>query len=340
MYLISPDKKQFRANLHCHSTISDGKLTPQQLKEAYKAHDYQVLSITDHEIPCDHTQMSDPDFLLLTGYEAYIRPDSNCKYDSYAPEIHLNLFAKDPHNVKLIGYQPSYVKYLPLEKHDQLQKVMLDRPREYSREYINDFIRTAREHGYLVSYNHPRWSMESEADILAYEGYFSLEICNYACWVEDHLEHNGQLYDKMLRLGKRVYCHSGDDNHNAKPLDSKYSDSFGGATMILADELEYGQIYHAMETGEMYSTMGPVFKEVSFDGEKIHVECSDVVSVHAYYGGKKYGFVRADEGETLTSADITIHPNARYVRVSIVDKQGNIADTRGFFRDELGLPPL
>lgn len=28
MYFISPHKKQFKANLHCHSTYSDGKLTP------------------------------------------------------------------------------------------------------------------------------------------------------------------------------------------------------------------------------------------------------------------------------------------------------------------------
>ena len=25
IYLISPDKKQYKANLHCHSTLSDGK---------------------------------------------------------------------------------------------------------------------------------------------------------------------------------------------------------------------------------------------------------------------------------------------------------------------------
>ena len=33
---ISKDKKQFKANLHCHSTISDGRLTPEELKAAYK----------------------------------------------------------------------------------------------------------------------------------------------------------------------------------------------------------------------------------------------------------------------------------------------------------------
>ena len=36
MYLISPHKKQFKANLHCHSNYSDGKLTPEQLKASGK----------------------------------------------------------------------------------------------------------------------------------------------------------------------------------------------------------------------------------------------------------------------------------------------------------------
>ena len=46
MYLISPDKKQYKANLHCHSVYSDGKKTPEELKEMYKEKGYSILSIT------------------------------------------------------------------------------------------------------------------------------------------------------------------------------------------------------------------------------------------------------------------------------------------------------
>ena len=34
-YLISPHKAQYKANLHCHSTLSDGCLTPEVLKNLY-----------------------------------------------------------------------------------------------------------------------------------------------------------------------------------------------------------------------------------------------------------------------------------------------------------------
>ena len=55
MYLISPHKKQYKANLHCHSVISDGKRTPEEFKEMYKNHGYSILAITDHETPCCHS---------------------------------------------------------------------------------------------------------------------------------------------------------------------------------------------------------------------------------------------------------------------------------------------
>ena len=88
MYLITPDKKQFKANLHCHSVISDGKLTPERLKEVYKEQGYSVLAITDHEAPYSHQELCDKDFLLITGYEAYIRPDPNFRYNDYRMSKH------------------------------------------------------------------------------------------------------------------------------------------------------------------------------------------------------------------------------------------------------------
>ena len=340
MYLISPHKNQYKANLHCHSTLSDGKRTPRELKEDYKAHGYHILAITDHEVPKDHSVMSEPGFLMLTGYENYIRTTEGGVYHRYRPEVHLNLFARDPHNETRICYNPCYCKYLTPEPQAAMPKAGSQRPREYSREYINEYIRTARENGYLVSYNHAYWSMEEEADILAYDGYFSMEMVNYSSYLSNNLEYNAALYDRMLLSGKRVFCHAGDDNHNKRdPEDPEY-DSYGGITMILADELKYDRIIEAMELGEMYSTMGPLFHEVSFDGTTLHVECSEVARIHVYFGSKTPTRLCAKPGETLSGGDLHVDPDCRYVRVSIFDRDGMCADTRGFFRDELGLPPL
>lgn len=336
MYLISPDKKQYKANLHCHSIHSDGKHTPEELKEIYKRYGYSILAITDHETPKAHNDLTDPDFLMITGYENYIRPGDS-SYDIYNLEVHLNLFARDPENETMICYNPGYCKYMSAEDQEKLAKAGSERPREYSREYINEFIRTANENGYLVAYNHPYWSMESEEDILSYEGLFSVEMCNYSSYLLNHLEYNAALYDKILRSGKRIFCHSSDDNHNKHPEGQPEWDSCGAFTMFLLDDLTYDNVIDAMDKGEMYSSMGPVFHEISVEGDQIHIECSEVAAIYMYFGSKTPRRIYAEPGQTLTVADFTIDPRAQYIRVSVVDREGRFADTRGFFRDELGM---
>ena len=136
-------------------------------------------------------------------------------------------------------------------------------------------------------------------------------------------------------IRKRIFCHSADDNHNAFPPDSPEFDSFGGFAMIMPEKFSYSSVIEAMEKGEMYSSMGPVFNEVSMDGNKIHIECSEVKQITVFSGSKAPKRVYSNFGEKITSADFEIDDRAKFVRVSIMDEYGRFADTRGFFRDEL-----
>jgi hypothetical protein len=43
-----PASPAFKANLHCHSTHSDGKLSPQEVADLYAGAGYQILCIADH----------------------------------------------------------------------------------------------------------------------------------------------------------------------------------------------------------------------------------------------------------------------------------------------------
>ena len=113
----------------------------------------------------------------------------------------------------------------------------------------------------------------------------------------------------------------------------------GTADLFLGPAMEREDCLRAMETGEMYASMGPRFREVSIEDGRLHVECSDVRSLFLHNGGKKPGFVHAAQGDTLTSADFTIPQDAKYIRVSLTDWEGMRADTRGFFPEEIGLAP-
>ena len=46
---FEPAAPAFKANLHCHSTHSDGKLLPQEIADLYRAEGYRILCIADHD---------------------------------------------------------------------------------------------------------------------------------------------------------------------------------------------------------------------------------------------------------------------------------------------------
>ena len=42
--------KRYKINLHTHTTISDGRKTPEQVAEIYRAAGYDMIAFTDHWI--------------------------------------------------------------------------------------------------------------------------------------------------------------------------------------------------------------------------------------------------------------------------------------------------
>ena len=68
-YLLPEKGNFYKANLHCHSVISDGKLTPEELKECYMARGYSIVAYTDHAVFLPHNDLRDEHFLPLNGYE-------------------------------------------------------------------------------------------------------------------------------------------------------------------------------------------------------------------------------------------------------------------------------
>lgn len=71
--LIDKEKKFYKANLHTHSTYSDGRLSVEEIKESYKKRGYSVVAFTDHEHLIDNSHLNDEDFLAITSCEVAIK---------------------------------------------------------------------------------------------------------------------------------------------------------------------------------------------------------------------------------------------------------------------------
>jgi hypothetical protein len=138
-----------------------------------------------------------------------------------------------------------------------------------------------------------------------------------------------------LRKGKRIFCHSADDNHNGKPFGDPACDSFGGFAIIMADALDYSSVISALEKGDFYSSMGPIIHSVKIDDGKISVECDGARQIVVHLGGRKTLFRCGSKDAPLYSVQFDIPESFKYIRISVEDFEGKRADTRAVFADEL-----
>ena len=70
--LISKEKNQYVANLHCHTTLSDGRKTPEEIRDAYKEQGYSIVAFSDHDNYFDHSDFCTDDFVAINSFEADI----------------------------------------------------------------------------------------------------------------------------------------------------------------------------------------------------------------------------------------------------------------------------
>ena len=72
MKLFSESLPFYKANFHCHTIHSDGRLTPGECVDFYQSAGYDILSITDHR---SVTEISTDKLLMIPGIEIdYILP--------------------------------------------------------------------------------------------------------------------------------------------------------------------------------------------------------------------------------------------------------------------------
>lgn len=327
--LFGKDKGFYKANLHCHSTVSDGTKTPEELKEMYLKHGYSVIAFTDHDVLVPHSELNSEDFLALNGYEMEINDRVSDNFN-HCKTCHLCLIALDGDNLTQVCYHRE--KYLFGNSPKYRDKIKFDasKPdfeREYTPECINTIISEAKKAGFFVTYNHPVWSLESLNEYGKYTGMDAMEICNYSSFEQGYSEYNETRYDEMLCGGQRIYCVSTDDNHNYR------NDSFGGFTVINAPRLEYKAITDALSNGNFYASQGPEIKEIKYEDGKISVECSECRSIRLNTGIRRAVTLCGEKA--YTGAEFTVNPDDVYVRVTVTDFEGNHANSIAYFIDEL-----
>lgn len=333
-YLLPQDGTFYKANLHCHTTYSDGKLTPQEVKELYLKKGYSVVAYTDHDVLIPHDELNDGSFLALHGFEMEIteeRPEISWHWQK---TCHICFIGIEPENlVQPCWHRDKYFIGNGRQNRElvKIDESLPDYERHYSPEGISEIMETARTKGFFVTYNHPTWSLEDYRDYTAYHGMHAMEILNGGCIREGFDDYNPRVYDDMLRAGKRIFCIGADDNHNLSPETSRYSDSGLAFTMIKAESLDYRAVTRALTEGHFYASEGPEIQELWIEDGRVHLKCSPVDRVICTYQARKGTVVLHEDGSAVTEASFERAPEFGYFRITAIDKEGRHACTNAYF---------
>lgn len=333
--------RYYRANLHCHSTVSDGRKTVEELKRDYMKNGYSIIAFTDHEVFVPHNDLSDEHFLALNAYELSVNEGSRTDGED-SRTCHMCYIALDRdikkdvcyHSQKYIGGRSA--AYRNACEHDSE-----DFEREYTAECINEMIRRGTDNGFFVIYNHPAWSLESYPHYMRYKGLNAMEICNFSSVIGGWDDDNGHCYEDMLNGGERLFCVATDDNHNGRPDTSPDCDSYGGYTEIASPSLSYEDIADALKNGRFYASTGnyidkgPEILLLEYEDRKIRVRTSAAHRIQLLRNTRRADSVNAPAGETVSEAEFTLDENAKWFRIVVTDDKGYKAYSNAYFTDSL-----
>lgn len=277
-----------KANLHCHTTLSDGKMTAAEVKDWYKKHGYTIVAFTDHSKYAVYPELQDSDFLPIPGFEAAFTCLDPVNTPLKHKLCHINFWAKDPETST----------YIP-------------EPHTYEVGVINRYIRLMKKNGWLCGLNHPGWSLQTTEEINGIDGLDGFEVYNHKGHILDNNGDGQAHYAVYLNAGKHAYATATDDNHAGLRADGTIGatdDTCGGFIMISMPELTYKAFTEAFENGRFYASSGPQIYElyIDEDSDTLILDCDPVKHVLV----KGIHTVRAKridaEGDCITHAEIPL----------------------------------
>lgn len=342
---LLPERQGYKANLHCHTTDSDGYLTPEQMKAEYKKRGYSVLAYTDHAYMRDRSSLNDENFVAISGYEHHVEPPR--KNGKSIKCYHWNFYSPKPDKVGMVGitdYTWTYFNQIYQKNVGRAERLVESTPESpliggfyqdgFTLEGANKILRQAEREGYLVTLNHPAWSRNDGSDLIGLKGLCGVEIFNYGSWLGGYEEDCGYAYDAMLRDGQRISCFAGDDYHADPKTIERYGEQagFGGYNYIYADRLDYESVFEAIKKGSMYASTGATLRGVYVSDGKVYVGCEPACYVRLVCDCRSEIVRMKDKPITQAVFDLK---NDEWFRIVVKTERGLKAYTKGYFLDEL-----
>jgi hypothetical protein len=311
----------YKGNLHTHSTRSDGRLSPEQIANAYRERGYDFFALTDHFQPETHFRKNaDPASYITVSDTRDFRTDAFTTI--LGAELHGPRMANgDIWHILAVGLP---LGFAPLGEGETGLEI----------------ARRALDAGAYIAIAHPAWSllpMEDAREAAAFA--HAVEIYNHGSLGEVDRGDSWHTLDLLSQEGFRLTACATDDAHIEFPdyPDSWTADAFGGWVQVKAESLDPDALLAALKAGAYYSSTGPRIHDVSVDDDHLIVECDPAVQVFATGRGARNIRVRGGE---ITQASFPLESFSQrgggFMRVTVVGEDGGRAWTHPIWLDELG----
>lgn len=275
----------FKGNLHCHSTLSDGDLSPQEVVECYRSLGYAFLALTDHRrlSPASHM---DKGMLLLSGIEM--------DYSLAGEALH----------IIGIGMRPEYAH----SKSGRLGP----------QECINGM----RRHGGQAILAHPAWSLNTLATLTSLQNLTAAEVYNSVStypWNGDRAD-SSLLLDQAATHGSPYGFVASDDSHHYQGEAGRAFTMVQApelsAQAILAS-MEAGRFYASQ--GPRFEQITLTEEELV-----VHCSPVETVIFYSNLVWA-FGRCQTGPGLTTARYSRTANPGETFLRCQLIDAQGKSA---------------
>ena len=230
-----------RGNLHCHSTRSDGEMTPERVCAFYREAGYDFVCLSDHFTERYGFPVTDTTGFRTEGFTTIL-----------GAELHSGrIESGEIWHILAVGLPPDFAPTDPGESGP-------------------DLAARALAAGAFVALPHPEWYGLTVNDALSMpEGVHAVEAFNAIARTEGR-EGGAHLLDQMLNAGRRLGVIAVDDAHRYR------EDALGGWVMVRAERNTPEAILAALRSGACYASTGPEIRHAAIEGKHLVVETSPV----------------------------------------------------------------
>lgn len=217
MKIINGNEKYYKVALHLHSTLSDGRLTPEEIAREYKNDGFDAIALTDHWVYGKEQ--------IIEGLQII----SGCEY---------NIGVADTMTDGVMHILGLGMKRDPSPD------------RNADRQTVVNAIRAC---GGMAVLAHPAWSVNTPDDLAALDGIEATEIYNAVSDSHNSMRPysdsfidmcaNRRMFPKILATDDAHY-YDGSDNRR-------------GWVCVKADTLSSDAILEGIRRGDVYASEGP-----------------------------------------------------------------------------------